>query len=224
MRKLILLMSVFIVFMTIDSSAQISGDAFDGTRYGFTKIPVRSGNEASIEGSAYYHEDFLPGTIQFADGKSLEGFMRYDVSKERIEIKMNKSSKDIYFLPSNADVTYQFDSSVYNFEEVVLNGSRKWGYVAQIFKGNSLRLVKIPSSIFIEEVKPKNGYGKSEPAKFEIKEEFLIQRNDEEWELLRLRHKNIKRMFKSAKAQDYLRNNKIRSEKDLIAFLQSLDD
>lgn len=91
-----------------------------------------------------------------------------------------------------------------------------------MFDGEFYRLLKKPNAKVIEPVKAKTGYGKDKPGRIEIDEEYFLLKNGSVQEV-NIKHRVIKDIFISEEAKQYLSDNKIRSEEDMVQFLSYLD-
>lgn len=218
MKKLVLLL------LAISTFSQSRGQVELQDGQNLMLIPVKENNVMNtLSGTPYLQEDFVLGTV-FMEGKEpLKVFMRYDVHQEQIEIKTEPASNEVFWLPKKKNTEYLMGTKRIILDELVHEGKRIVGYFVEHYDGDKFRLVEKPVVTIDEAVKAKTGYDKDQPAKIVIEEEFYIIDSKGEIKNVRLRHRDIKKAFDSSNAKNYLSENKIRSEEDLVNFISYLD-
>lgn len=86
-----------------------------------------------------------------------------------------------------------------------------------------MRILEKPTAEVTEAIKAQNTYQKDRPAEIKIEGEHFVVLENGDAKNIRLRNKDLKKVFNSKPAKDYLSDNKIRSTEDLVAFARYYD-
>ena len=177
----------------------------------------------TLEGTPYLSEDFQSGTINMEGKQSINALFRYDVYNEEIQIKFGKDSEEIYVLTNHPDnVLYIGGEKIVpdqiNFEEGEVSG-----LFLEHYNGEKYRLLEKPNAEISEAVKAKTGFQQDKPAEIKISSDFYIIEKGQPAYEVRIKHRDIKKVFSSKEAKAYLSENKIREIQDLIKFLEHLE-
>ena len=202
-------------------SAQTVGGLFEDINHKLTLVSDKE-KSSDLEGSPYYHVEFVKGIVNFENQKPIEVYLRYNVAEERIEIKTQLESSETYQLPGDSKTNYIINSEKYVLESISNSGKEIYGYFIELFNGENLRLVKKPAARFIEGEKARTGYEQNTPSRITIEEEYFII---SEGNVINVRpqSKDVKKAFNSPEAQQFLKKNKIKTEADLKGFVSYLD-
>ena len=176
MNKLILCI-VALAFFSANLSAQFvsgSSSAFDD---GFTLI-TKSPELSNVEGSPYLEEEFQAGTLHMEGKKPLPVFLRYDVVKERMEIKPDKNITETYMLENDQDTEYLMKGNKFVLDKINAEGKTVYGYFVELYDGEDYRLLKNPVATVSEPVKARTGYDKDRPAEIEIENIYYLSGAD----------------------------------------------
>lgn len=217
---------LFLLLFTLTTVSSVSAQSFYGAVFEEInhKLTLVSDKEkpANLVGSPYYHNDFIRGTLNLENKKPMEVYLRYNVAEEVMEIKTNMESSEIYQLPIDPKIYYVINSEKYLLDKIFNGGKEIHGYFIELFNGENLRLVKKPGARFTEGEKAKSSYEQDTPSKISIEEEYYII---SEGDVINVRpkSKDVKKAFQSSEAQQFLKNNKIKTEADLIGFVSYLD-
>ncbi len=197
----------------------------DSGNQGLMLVTTKKNDDLNkIEGSPYLDEDFREGTAT-VNGKKLQNiFLRYNVLEENIEIKTQPGEEAVYMLPDKEQVLYIIGSDSIKYNQIIHEGKVISGYFVNSFTGEKYKLLKKPEISFAEAVKAKTGYEKDKPAKMNITEKYYLLQDGKEVIEVSLKHRDIKRLFQSEPSKNYLSDNKVRSEQDLISFIAWLDN
>ncbi|WP_189606330.1 hypothetical protein [Salinimicrobium marinum] len=211
---------IAIFFCNVDVWAQIH----DGGNHGLMTVTLKKNeNMNSVEGSPYLNDEFQPGTALVNEKEPLSVFLRYDVSREIIEIKTEIGSNEIFMLPSNQETEYRIAGDTFIYDNFRFEDKQIKGYFKEHFSGERYRLLEKPTLTITEPVAAKTGYEKDRPAEIVLDEEFFVISNDGEVKNVKLKQRDVKKVFTSNAAKKYLKGNKIRSIEDLAAFVAYLD-
>lgn len=216
---------VFLIlfFVSILTFGQVSGGINDGMNYGFTLIPTIEKDSEEVEGSPYYTQDFIRGTVKIQEKDPLEAYLKYNVAEERIEIKTHLESPRTYQLPAGSDAEFIIESEKFVLDKITAEKGSVFGYFVELQTGDKYRLLKKPIAHFREGEKAKTGYGNDKPATITIEDEYYIVPKSGMAINVRAKSKDLKKAFGSKEVEDYLDNNKMKSEDDLIRFVGFLN-
>lgn len=173
-----------------------------------------------IEGSPYFTENFEPGTIKIKGKDPLKVFLRYNVSKEEIEIKTELGSEKVYVLSKAKNSEYKINGVCYVLDKIHFDGSNIYGYFIEYFNGGKVRLLLKPIAEFFPAMKAKTGYEKDQPARFEIEKEYFLIFKNGNVENIRLKNRDLRKIFDTKFHKDYLSEHDIETVNDLVSFLE----
>ena len=214
---------LLLFFSSFGLFAQVSGGINDGLNYGFTLIPTIEKSMDKIEGTPYYNENFVRGTVRIEEKEPLQAFLRYNVSEERIEIKTNLESPRVYQLPAGSEAEFFIDSEKFILDKISADNGSFFGYFVELTNGDKYRLLKKPIAHLQPGEKAKTGYGKDEPARIKIEEEYFIVPHSGRAINVRAKSKDLKNAFNTQEVEAYLKDHKIKSEEDLVKFVSFLN-
>lgn len=215
-------LTLFLTFFIIGSTSLFS-QIQDNDNQGFMTITLKKKDLSKITGTPYFDESYKSGSIFLEEKEPLKVFMRYDVQNETIEIKTDLSSDEIFILPSGKNAKYEIGNLTFLYDKINVNGKQTIGYFIEHFDGDHFRLLEKPLVTVTEAVAAKTGYEKDIPAEIKIESEFYIKKEGDKIENVRIKHKDIKNIFTSKAASEYLSKNRINSTDDLKDFLKYLD-
>lgn len=199
------------------------GQYTDSGNHGLMLITTREAPEKAPTGSPYFEDDeFRKGIVYISEKTSLDAWLRYNVMEEVMEIKLNPDSEEVYRLPLEEEVVYKFGSRTYSADRLRVAGSTYFGYFTEYYRGQFLSLLGKPQLEIQESTQPKSGYTDSSD-RLKIKEEYFVIWNTGKIEKVRPRHREVRNLFDSKLAQDYLKNNRVRSIEDLTDFIAFYD-
>lgn len=219
MKKHLYLLLAFTIFSSSFLAAQIN----DSGNHGLMNITLKEKVLDGIEGSPYINSDFQSGNVYIEGKEPLVAYMRYDVHNENIEIKTDLNSAEIFVLPQGNNAKYEIEDEVYIYDKIRVDGKQIQGYFIEHFNGDQFRLLEKPIVTLTDPVKARTGYQKDKPAQIRIESKFYIQQEDGKTEAVRIRQKDIKQIFSSETANEYLKKNRIKSTEDLVSFLNHVD-
>lgn len=221
MKNLHYFMLIVLIFGVQTGWAQFNFN--DGISYGFKIIPMESSALNTIEGSPYLDEFFEKGTVHAKGKEPLEALLRYNVPKERMEVKFDKNDSEVYSLSLDSDIKYRIGNREFNVMKIRYDGKDVFGYFEVLYPGKQVQLLKKYSAELSEPYKAKNSYQKDRPAEIQLKENYYLKLPQNEIKQVETSHRKLKKEFSSREVENYLRDNKIKDEADLIAFSKFLD-
>lgn len=219
MKKVLILFCGMMISISAINAQVINDGGLEGLQL-MTNI---SDDLGKIHGTPYLDEEFQYGTVVVPGKRAMNVFLRYNVQDENIEIKTQKNSPETYLLPANREVVYNIHNQTFVIDEIRYDGKRIAGYFIEHYDGENFRLLEKPVARISDAVKAKSSYEKDRPAEIKINSEFYIVDGQGKVENVRVKHRDVRKAFKSKPAKEYLSNNKIRSEEDLTSFVAFLD-
>lgn len=181
-------------------------------------LPLEQEEDNTYKGSPYLNDNFLPGSITLEGKEPVEVLLRYNVLNEEMEIKVDPAKPDIFRLNRNQSILYDIPPFQYSLQSIRYNGKEVKGYFGKGFQGKKVSLLVKPTVEYTEAEKAK-GYGSDVPASIKIKQEYYIVSADGRVENVRLKEKDIKKLFDSDQVKDYFKKNSLDTVDDLNAFL-----
>lgn len=176
-----------------------------------------------IEGSPYFKNDFQRGEMQIEGKQALQVYLRYDVSNETMEIKTDLNEKQIYKLSPALKARYQIGDDIFVYDQMKYGGENYNGFFKRIYQGKVFTLLEKPVIKIKEAQKAKSGYEEDKPAQISVESEYFIVGEKGKVYNVRIKHRDIKKIFQSNEAKKYLSNNKIRTLEDLKKFIKYLE-
>ncbi len=176
-----------------------------------------------MEGSPYLNEDFRPGEVNIEGKDVLKVFLRYDVSTEMMEIKTDLNDSKVYKLSPAINATYAISGDQFFYDQIQAEGDNFSGFFKIHYIGDNYSLLEKPIIDIKKAQKAKSGYEEDKPAQISIDSKYFITAESGAVHHVRIKHRDIKKIFESEKAKAYLKDTKIRSVEDLITFLKHLD-
>lgn len=203
--------------------AQFSDQIQDGIGSGFKLVPKESNVLSEVEGTPFLNPEFSEGAVLVEGKEPLPVFIRYNVPQERMEIKLEKEDPKTYFLPLNEDTRYRIGREEYKLNKLQTDGDVVFGYFNVLHPGKQAELLKKYVAEVEPAVKARTGYDEDRPAEIEIHEEYYILFPEGQTKKIELSHRKVRRAFESEEIRNYLEDNRIRDEEDLVAFVKFMD-
>ena len=197
---------------------------FDGLDYGFTVVPIIKKDLSKVVGSPFLNENFEKGVINMEGKEPLVAKMRYNVLEERIEIKLDQAGSDeIFMLPKRETTIYQFGGDQFYIKRIITEGGPVFGYFIPLFTGTNVELLKKYSLNVSEAQAAKTGYDEDKPAKMSIEEKYYVRLPNKEFQEVEISTRKLRKDFEDVLESKYFKNNKIKTEEDLVALVKELD-
>ncbi len=185
-------------------------------------LPLESQETNNFKGSPFLNEKFLPGAIIIEGRDPIKVMLRYNVLKEEMEIKIDQEELEIFKLSRNQNTVYEILPFQYALYSVKHDGKEINGYFARGFQGEKYSLL-IKPTVKVTEAQKAKGYGTDIPASIDISNEYFILFDDGRVENVRLKEKDIKKLFNSDKVKEYFKDNSLNSVEDLNSFLEFME-
>lgn len=160
-----------------------SVDDIAGNNRSFTDMQIGTVfKDVPIEGTPYMDEVYRMG-IASVNGKEIRLLMRYDAFNDQIELK-DKLQKSFNLL-RREDIGATIDGKTYKVISYLENGEKKLGYVNPLNSGKVVLYFK-PRKVFVQAMKPENGYNDYVPPKYKDNHTYFMQRGNATAEEVRL--------------------------------------
>ena len=169
---------------------------------------------SDIEGSPYYFKDFMPGTIELANGETYNELFKYDIYADQILFKGGSVIYAIAHPELIKNVKINNLTFIYSAYKSSANDEKtEDGYFIMENDGNGKLLVH--NNMRIQDPEPPKLYQDAKPAKFiRTSDTYYIKINDEEAIKINGK-KDINSIFGSYSAQvsDYVKRQKLNLKK-----------
>lgn len=213
MKNTILFLISFFMYLSV--SAQ-----YDYIR-GKTLVRTFDQSSSEIEGSPYFNEYFALGYVHVKGKEPLQVFLRYNVFKEEIEIRIQSDSQKTYVIPRNSNIQYTIgEKNHFLLDKIYFEEEAIYGYFIEYYNKDNLRFVMKPVAKFIPAKEADTGYEEDEPAEYVVMTEYYLIFPDGKVEKIRLKNRIIRKVFESKTSKKYLKDHDINTAQDLVAFLE----
>lgn len=178
-----------------------------------------------VQGTPFYNDAFLLGTIYKNDNKSFKAYLRYDAFNDEMQMKQNE---DIKALSKFENDKVEIANTIYEVQSYFKDGSDQTGYFINLTKQGTTRLLMHKSKKFVEGVKAQNSYSTDKPPMFKDDISYYLMKNDS-LNLVALSKKNVLTLLEDKKKEldTYISDNKLKLKHEddfiqLISFYNSL--
>lgn len=215
---------VFFLLSNLSFSQEIPNDYISLQE----KFVVLRDNEGSskIEGSQFFEEDFVKGTVVENGKKLLDAYLRYNVVKEQIEIKVDKKETEVFVLPRLKSYTYDFGKYRYilkNFS--TKEGDVLLGYSIIYFQSDDYLFLSKPTAKVRPEQKAETSYGKTRPARYSIRNKYYFGKNGKPLEEIKIKERSFENLLRDSKEiEDYFDNHRINEVDEVVQLLKFYED
>lgn len=175
--------------------------------------------EVPIEGTPYVDEIYKMG-VASVNGKEINLLMRFDAFNDQIEL-IDKRNKSFNLLKKD-NIEAEFEGKTYKVVEYAKKGEKKLVYANPLNTGEVVLYFK-PRKVFVQAVKPEHGYDSFEPPRYKEDNFYLIQRNREAAEEIRLAKSPLIRYLrdKAPQLRDFIASKELdlKKEKDAVELI-----
>lgn len=181
------------------------------------------GTLKDFKGSPFLYDDYSLGTLTIKGKVPFQALLRYNILNESMEIKTEGGTDKVYFLQQNREVDYVINGNSIIYDELTFGDRQINGYYIKHFEGENLRLLEKPLIKAHAAVEQKTGYDRAKPARLEQLSEYFLVWEDGRVEQVEMRSRNLRKAFESEAVTEYLEENKVKTEEDLVNFAVFLD-
>lgn len=175
--------------------------------------------EVPIEGTPYVDEIYKMG-VASVNGKEINLLMRFDAFNDQIEL-IDQKNKSFNLLKKD-NIEAEFEGKTYKVVEYTKKGEQKLVYANPLNIGEVVLYFK-PRKVFVQAVKPEHGYDSFEPPHYKEDNFYLIQRNGETAEEIRLAKSPLIRYLrdKAPQLRDFIASKELdlKKEKDAVQLI-----
>lgn len=174
-----------------------------------------------MAGSPFINKEFLPGKI-YVDGKQYqEVYLRFNVLKSVMEIKVKPSDSEIFILPRIKNYTFTQENKTFFLEDIITeDGEVLSGFWMNFYQDPTVRFVGKPVTKTIAAKAAQTGYEKAQPAKVETYVHYYIGLDGKPLKRIQLREKDLRKIFNSEKMKEYFSNNRVQEIEDVVEMLE----
>ena len=231
----ITLFSIGLLFLSFSLSAQVgtSPATTSGNRHDngeimnqFFKGIKRNNQPTEVDGSPYLYNDYKSGTLKFPGGKEFSTFIKYNVLKETIEVKID--NEEYQLTDDEVDVDFKNRTfTKYTYEKGDNKGLFK-GYFEVLnpdSKDQELKLLLKPY-IYVKRGKAAAAMQKATPPKYVLRTDYYLKFPEENKAIqVQTKSKDFLRLFKGHSLEEiekFVDSNRLkpRKEDDLIEIVR----
>jgi len=214
MKKLLL----FAIILSA-SFTQINAQYWANVENTGMQIFTKQKEAEGVTGSPYYENDFIIGTVIDKDRK-VNMLMRYNAVEDMVVLKPDVTTGKEYVLPKIKSINYKIGNYTYFVDELSTEKGKLEAYFARFYQGKKGVLVGQPKADFIPAKPASTAYGEDKPAKITVEMVYYISVDGAPFKEVRLKEKDLEDLFKGDKMEDYLDDNKIKTEQDVVSLLK----
>ena len=158
------------------------------------KVSKNSYSNKKIKGSEYFNEKFKPADVKYYNKDLNQNiFLRYNAYSDELEFTNNpKTQSSDKILMKNINISCQIEEEKYIYTDYIIeNGSRKKGYLIELFSGKKYVLYEKKLKIFMEGSNAKTSLERSFPPRFVEKHKYFISKNNTTKMEVKLNKKSI---------------------------------
>lgn len=218
--KLINTFIALILFVNLCFSQQIPHD-YISLQEQF--VVLRDNNDNSkIEGSPFFEEDFVKGAVIENGKKLLDVYLKYNVVKGQVEIKVHKDDMEVFVLPRLDIYTYDFGKYKYILNDFSTNkGEVLLGYSIIYFQSDDYLFLSKPSVKVRPEQKAETSYGRTRPARYSVRNKYYFGKNGKPLEEIKIREKSLKNILPNLKGlRNYFNTHRINEVSEVVQLLK----
>lgn len=187
-----------------------------------TRIGFEEAEGEELAGSPFWEEKFVPGAIKRNGKKEIEGYIRYNVLSDQVQIKTNPEEDEYYLLPRWGDLEYEADDYSYFLSHKVTEDERSlYGYFIEYYEGESINLYGKPLAEVLPAQRAETSYDRGRPATIKVKSFYYIQFGDEPLIEVDIRERDFRKLFKNSKQMKaYFKEEKVKDIEDVVEMLK----
>jgi hypothetical protein len=209
MKSFILILFLFIPVQFNQLFAQELGDfrLFTDYRTLQDRMINEEINYAAIEGSPYFSDYYIDGTVYLTDGKEANLSLRYDMYLDEMEF----TNKDKILWVNKKNVKFiKYGTNMF-FVGLATDDTSKLQYYILKDTGEYTLYIK-KKAVFYPSVAPK-GYSAPVPDRFELeKDEFYIKLKDKPAQKIKNKKALLSLLANDKAALDYIKEKKLRAD------------
>lgn len=186
------------------------------------RIGFKEQNKYSeLAGSPYWEEQFIPVNIERNGTKLINAFIRYNVLKDEVQIKVDPSDEDSYRLPRLGELEYVTpDYSYFLSHKVTEDNTTVYGYFIKYFESEQVEFYGKPQAKILPAQSPETSYDRGRPATIQVISHYYIQIGDNPVKEVRIKERDFRKLFGSSKKmREYFKQHKVNEIDEVIKML-----
>ena len=215
----IIILSSFLFSLSVIAQ----NDVYDYTTLN-EKLQILKGQDEDnkIQGSPYFENEFVKAEILEDGNKDIDAFIRYNVIKDEIEIKVNKQEDEIFILPRYDDFSYELkDYSYFQGKFATTDNRVLVGYMVKYYKDDNLLFIAKPSGKITARRAAETSYDRAQPAKYVLQTDYYLGVGNKPLTEVRLREKDFKKILDNDKnMHQYFKEHKVNEIEDVVKMLE----
>ncbi|MFV8281175.1 hypothetical protein ACNKXS_06500 [Christiangramia marina] len=214
-------MKKFLLFAIILSTSftQINAQYWANVENTGMQIFTKQKESEGVTGSAYYEQDFMMGTVIDKD-RRVNLLMRYNAVEDVVVLKPDITTGKEYVLPKIKSIKYKIGNYTYFIDELNTEDGKLEAYFARFYQGDKSDFVGQPVADYTPAKAASTAYGEDKQAKLSVDMVYYISVDGAPFKEVRLKEKDLEDLFKGDKMEDYLDDNKIKTEQDVVSLLK----
>lgn len=219
MKHLFVLMACLIGSPVI---AQIVVDDYVSLNEELTKIGFEEVEESKLAGSPFWEEEFIPGEIKRNGKKEIEGYIRYNVLDDQVQIKVSPQEEEFYILPRWGDLEYEADGYSYFLSHKITDDERSlYGYFIKYYEGENIKFYGKPLAEVLPAQRAETSYDRGRPATIKVKSFYYLQFGEEPLIEVDIRERDFRKLFNNSKRMRvYFKEQKVNDIQDVVEMLK----
>ena len=179
----------------------------------------------TFEGSPYIDKSFKEGIIiDTKKNTTQKAQLRYNYLHDISEILVNNEHKPV-ILPKLDNIRYTIGDEEFFFGSFKLNGNEELtGYFVELLDKEGFKFIYRYKTIYTPPRIADTPYQEDKPGKLKFKKEYYLQQGDGVLQEIKLKENDLKSFFKDQDVDDYLKKITIKSEEDVLEFLNEYID
>ncbi len=181
-----------------------------------------------LKGSPYEKNTFSFGHVtDEISNKSVNLYLRYNIYNDEIELKasLEPNEKTVALL-KKYDISCTINGKYYKYAHFTDENNKTIdGYIIKIYSGKKVSLYKRLTSSFTPKKYPKNSFSQAEPATFETKATYYLQKGNSITYLSNKKKILLQEFKNNLAAKNILRKkrSKLKKETDFLQLVKSLN-
>lgn len=191
------------------------------------KIGFKEQNKYSdLEGSPYWEEEYIPVKIERNGKKLLSAFMRYNILKDEVQIKVDPEDEKSYRLPRWGELEYiTSEYSYFLSHKVTEDSTSVYGYFIKYFGSEKVQFYGKPVAKVLPAQSPETSYDRGRPATIQVISRFYIQIDHEPLKEVKIRERDFRKLFGNSKVMRmYFKEHKVNKIEDIVEMLRFYEE
>ena len=173
----------------------------------------------TFTGSPYVEKDFIQATVSDDKGRKQKLLVKYNALEDVVLVKANATDTESYVLPKLRSIEYSLSGYTYVIDGIDTEDGYLESYLLEYYDDGNIRFVGYPN-VKSTPGRESTGYQSAKPASIDVTIDHYISVDGKEFQYIKLKEKHLEKIFDNDTAEDYLDENKIKDEQDVVNFLK----